>query len=282
MIKLRKSMYCGVIMSKEIIKYKSALQKNKDYYIEERFVNKGEYFSPHWHDYFELEIVLGGEGAHIYNNTNYTLSSGSIYLMSHYDFHEFFAKEDMQIIKLQFNENVLPSELNDFLFLSHNRFCCAVDKNEIQHIIKLFSIIKCEEQRRGLFSEMLIKNLIAEIIITVIRNSSPNENAVTPSLLQNAVAYIRNNFREPLSLKSLAKHCNVTPNYLGFQFTKKMGISFSDYLNTVRLRYACNLLDNTDLSVKEIAFASGYNSVEHFGYTFKKVLGDSPLNYKKR
>jgi YesN/AraC family two-component response regulator len=74
----------------------------------------------------------------------------------------------------------------------------------------------------------------------------------------------------------------VTPNYLGVQFTKKMGISFSDYLNTMRLRYACNLLDSTDLAVKEIAFASGYNSVEHFGYTFKKILGDSPLNYKKR
>lgn len=269
-------------MSKKIIKYDSSLQKNKDYYIEERFISKGEYFTPHWHDYFELEIVLAGVGEHIYNNTKYTLSRGSIYLMSFYDFHELSAKDDMQILKLQFNENILPVELNDYLFLSHNRFCCEVDENEIQHIIKLFSILKREEQRGGLFSEMLIKNLIAEIIITVIRNSSQNENTVISSLLQNAVAYIRNNFRKPLSLNVLAKHCNVTPNYLGVQFTKKMGTSFSDYLNTVRLRYACNLLDSTDLTVKEIAFASGYNSVEHFGYTFKKILGDSPLNYKKR
>lgn len=268
-------------MSKQILKYDSSLQKNKDYYIEELFINKGEYFSPHWHDYFELEIVLGGAGEHIYNNTSYMLGRGSIYLMSHYDFHELKAQEDMQILKLQFNENVLPLELNDFLFLSNNRFCCTVDENEIQHIIKLFSILKREEQRGGLFSETLIKNLISEIIITVIRNSSQNENTVIPSLLQNAVAYIRNNFREPLTLGILAKYCNVTPNYLGVQFTKRMGISFSDYLNTVRLRYACNLLDSTDLTVKEIAFASGYNSVEHFGYTFKKMLGDSPLNYKK-
>ncbi len=264
-------------MSKQIVKYDSSLQNNKDYYIEERFISKGEYFSPHWHDYFELEIVLGGGGEHIYNNTSYMLHRGSIYLMSYYDFHELKAREDMQILKLQFNENVLPNELNDFLFLSHNRFCCSVDENEVQHIIKLFDILKREESRGGLFSEMLIKNLIAEIIITVIRNSSQNEDTVIPSLLQNAVAYVRNNFRKPLTLRLLAKHCNVTPNYLGLQFTKKMGISFSDYLNTVRLRYACNLLDSTDLTVKEIAFASGYNSVEHFGYTFKKMLGDSPL-----
>ncbi len=268
-------------MSKQIIKYDSSLQKNKDYYIEERFISKGEYFSPHWHDYFELEIVLAGEGEHIYNNTKYMLSRGSIYLMSYYDFHELSAKGDMQILKLQFNENVLPKSLNDFLFLSRNRFCCSVNENEMLHIINLFDILKREEKQAGLFSEMLIKNFIAEIIITVIRNSSQNENTLIPSLLQNAVAYIRNNFREPLSLELLAEHCNVTPNYLGVQFTKKMGISFSDYLNNVRLRYACNLLDSTDLTVKEIAFASGYNSVEHFGYTFKKLLGDSPLNYKK-
>lgn len=268
-------------MSKQIIKYDSSLQKNKDYYIEDRFIKKGEYFGPHWHDYFELEIVLGGTGEHIYNNTKYLISRGSMYLMSYYDFHELSAQEDMQMLKLQFNENVLPKQLNDFLFLSHNRFCCAMDEKEIEHIIKLFDILKQEESRGGLFSEMLIKNLIAEIIITVIRNSSQDENVVIPTLLQKAVAYIHNNFREPLSLGSVAKHCNVTPNYLGVQFSKKMGISFSDYLNTVRLRYACNLLDGTDLSCKEIAFASGYNSVEYFGYTFKKALSISPLEYKK-
>lgn len=269
-------------MSKQIVKFDSSLQQNKDYYIEKRLIKSGEHFGPHWHDYFELEIVLDGSGEHIYNNRNYTLSRGSIYLMSYYDFHELSAKEDMQILKLQFNENVLPHELNDFLFLRHNRFCCTVDEKEIQHIIKLFDVLKSEETHGGLFSETLIKNLIAEIIITVVRNSSQDEKSVMPSLLQKAVAYVRNNFRESLTLGQLAKHCNVTPNYLGVQFTKKMGISFSDYINTVRLRYACNLLDSTDLTVKEIAFACGYNSVEHFGYTFKKILSDSPLNYKKR
>lgn len=65
---------------------------------------------------------------------------------------------------------------------------------------------------------------------------------------------------------------SVTPNYLGMLFSKRMGVSFSDYLNTVRLRVACNLLAQTELSVKEIAFASGYNSFEHFEYTFKKTF----------
>ena len=253
-----------------------------DYYIEDRNIKKGEYFSPHWHDYFELEIVLEGKGEHIYNNTHYTLGRGSLYLMSFYNFHELTANSDMKVLKLQFNENILPQQLNDFLFLSHNRFCCNVDENELLHIIKLFEILKLEEKRGGLFSDMLIKNLITEIIITVIRNSSHDKNTAVPTILQRAVSYIHNNFREPLSLCEIAKHCNITPNYLGSQFSKKMGVSFSDYLNTVRLRYACNLLDGTELSVKETAYASGYNSVEYFGYVFKKTLGASPLEYRNK
>ncbi|MBQ8740323.1 MAG: hypothetical protein IJY79_02095 [Clostridia bacterium] len=62
--------------------------------------------------------------------------------MSFYDFHELRTQEDMQLLKLQFNENVLPRRLNDLLFLSHNRFGCSVDDNEMALIVKLFDILK--------------------------------------------------------------------------------------------------------------------------------------------
>ena len=63
--------------------------------------------------------------------------------------------------------------------------------------------------------------------------------------------------------------------------TKWTGAGFSEYVNTARIKYACNLLTTTDLSVKEIAFSSGYNSVEHFMYVFKKKTADTPANYRK-
>lgn len=268
-------------MSKQINRVQSQLKQNKNYYIEKYSIAEGSYFAPHWHDYFELEIVLYGSGEHIHNNKKYFLERGSAYLMSYYDFHEFKATSDMQILKIQFNEHVLPQGLVNFINLSNSRFCCLLGEAQTVRAEKRFAEIEYEERGGLVFSELLIKNLVTDIIVDIIRTTSNETNAVVPSLLQKAVGYIHNHFRENLSLKILADYCVVTPNYLGANFSKLMGVSFSDYLNTIRIRHACNLLTTTDLTVKEIAFSSGYNSVEHFVYTFKKKLCCTPLEYRK-
>ena len=268
-------------MSRQINRVQSQLKQNKNYYTQKYVIAKDDYYAPHWHDYFELEIVLYGSGEHIHNNKKYFLERGSAYLMSYYDFHEFKATSDMQILKIQFNEHILPRELADFITLSSNRFCCTLSEAQTVSAEKCFAEIEYEENSGLIFGDLMIKNLVGDIIIDIIRASSGAQNAVVPTLLQKAVGHIHNHFRENLSLKSLADICMVTPNYLGANFSKIMGVSFSDYLNTVRIRHACNLLATTDLSVKEIAFSSGYNSVEHFAYTFKKKLNLTPLEFRK-
>ena len=73
----------------------------------------------------------------------------------------------------------------------------------------------------------------------------------------------------------------VTPKYLGALFKKNTGNSFHHYLNMMRLKCACSLLKTTNMSVKDAALTSGYNSIEHFIYTFKKHLSVSPTAYRK-
>lgn len=268
-------------MSNKIRRVQSDLPLGANYYIERRQVKAGEHFSPHWHDYFEFEIVAQGTGEHIYNNTRYSLQRGSAYLMSYYDFHELTAKSDMLLLKIQFNEHMLPQELNDFIFLSRSRFSVALDGNTANNIFGKFDLLEQEYKKRLPFSDIIIKSTISEIIIEAIRCAPSIPDTSFPSLLQKAVAYIQNHFREDIPLSELAEKFSVTPNYLGMLFTKRMGISFSDYLNTVRLRGACNLLAQTELSVKEIALSSGYNSFEHFEYTFKKKLSCTPLEFRR-
>ena len=100
-------------------------------------------------------------------------------------------------------------------------------------------------------------------------------------MIQKTVAYIYKNFKKNLTLKSVAKEMFVTPNYLGIFFRKNMGISFNDYINMLRLKYACNMLMHTEMSVKETGFESGFGSTEYFLYIFKKHLGTTPAKYRK-
>ena len=95
------------------------------------------------------------------------------------------------------------------------------------------------------------------------------------------MAHINSHFTEDISIESVAKEFFVTPKYMGALFKKTTGNSFHHYLNMMRLKYACSLLKTTNASIKDISVKSGYNSVEHFIYTFKKYISASPTDYRK-
>ena len=102
-----------------------------------------------------------------------------------------------------------------------------------------------------------------------------------PKLIQKITFYTHSNFRQELSLDVLSKEFSVSRNHLGATFKKWFGMPYNEYLNNIRLKYACNLLTSTDLSVKEIAFESGYHSVEYFLFKFKNSLNLTPGEYRK-
>ena len=60
------------------------------------------------------------------------------------------------------------------------------------------------------------------------------------------------------------------------------GLNFTDYLSRVRIEKAKNLLLNPNLRVSEIAFEVGFQSLTHFNRVFKKILGQSPTDYRSQ
>ena len=267
---------------KQTIKWiQSNLNQGENYCVTRREVRAGHSVSPHWHDYFEFEIVLDGRGEQIYNGTRYALERGTVSLMSYYDFHALHFQSDTKLLKLQFNEQMLPKELNEFIFSSRNRFCFSLSEDELQEMIGWMELIEAESRDRLRFHDCMVRNAISTLVVILLRKISPLPTIATPSILQKAIAYAHTHFRENISLTQVASYCAVTQNYLGKRFSEWMGVSFSEYLNTVRLRYACSLLSSTDLHVREIAISSGYSSIEYFEYIFKKKLSCTPLEYRR-
>lgn len=244
------------------------------------FMKKGSEWAPHWHDYFEFELIAEGFGEHTYNNTHYELKPGSAYLMSYYDFHAIKAKTDMTLVNIHFGEDFIDKEIENFISGGINKFNCEFNENEFKEILSLAEKIKNEEHNSLAFKDVIIKGYLTDIIVRTIRNSHADEDKKIPLLIQKTIAYVYKNFKNNLNLKSVAKEMYVTPNYLGVFFKKSIGISFNDYINMLRLKYACNMLTHSSMSVKEIGFASGYNSTEYFLYTFKKHLGTTPAKYR--
>lgn len=111
------------------------------------------------------------------------------------------------------------------------------------------------------------------------RNSVSNDRY--GSVIQSAKEYIEKNFSNgELSLNRIAAHIGVSPSYFSSIFKQETGTTFVEYLTKVRIDKACELLRCTNSRTAEIGEQVGYSDPHYFSATFKKVMGQSPKDYR--
>ena len=93
--------------------------------------------------------------------------------------------------------------------------------------------------------------------------------------------YLEQNYDERITLKSLADRFSLTREHLCRSFTAAFGVSPIHYLNECRYLRACTLLAETELSVTEVAAATGYSSIHYFSRAFSSAAGVSPYEYRR-
>jgi len=98
--------------------------------------------------------------------------------------------------------------------------------------------------------------------------------------IQAALQYIEDNYMNKLTLDKVANYVYLNSSYLSQLFKKEMNMSFSDYVEQIRLKHAKILLKETDYSMNQIAEAVGFSSQNYFTRIFKKSTGLTPIKYK--
>ena len=98
-----------------------------------------------------------------------------------------------------------------------------------------------------------------------------------PSLHQ----IMEQNFCFNLKLEDFAELCHCSLSTFKRDFQEHFDESPGKWLLQRRVRHAANLIANTDLSVTQVAFESGFEDLSHFSRSFKKVMGTNPTDYKK-
>jgi len=102
------------------------------------------------------------------------------------------------------------------------------------------------------------------------------------SVIARSIRYIRNNYREKITLEETAQEVSLSPNYFSRIFNEKMNLSFSAYVNRLRVEQAQKLLLNTSLPIVEIAGLVGFEEQSYFSKVFKSITHLSPGQYRKR
>ena len=105
---------------------------------------------------------------------------------------------------------------------------------------------------------------------------------INNELEQKIVSYIDENIYNNVSLDNISKALNISSCYLSRNFKVLMGMNFSEYLSEKKMQCAERLLMESGLSVKEIAYKLGYNSIQHFIKLFKMRYMSTPKEYQKK
>ena len=98
-----------------------------------------------------------------------------------------------------------------------------------------------------------------------------------------AKEYIELNYMSSiLSLGDVAEELSINKSYLSTLFNEKLNIGFTDYVNGIRIKNAKNLLQNTEKSINDISLEVGFNTVQTFIKVFKKQVGITPGQFRKK
>jgi AraC-like DNA-binding protein len=100
--------------------------------------------------------------------------------------------------------------------------------------------------------------------------------------LSDAVQYIHEHYALPMSTPKLAKMAGVSPSQFSRRFRKLFGTSMRQYLLRVRVNAACNMLTHTDKGITDVSLDAGFYDHSHFTRTFTRMMGVTPLHYRKR
>lgn len=242
----------------------------------------------HKHTFFELELYINGEGTNEINGIKTEITDGSVYLYNETDFHKLTLTNgsEAEIYYIGFTWDIVDNK--SFIYDNLTQatpIAVKLTPNslEYQRLLDMFKIMLMDYDADLPYREKFLMNSLENIIITILRlqknevfKSTKNNN-----IAKQALIYIQKNFRNDISLNSIAKELHTSPNYLSSTFHKSYSKTVVSYINDMRLNYASNALKlDSSFSVTDICFECGYKTYSHFLKDFNKKFGTSPKKYQ--
>ncbi len=242
----------------------------------------------HFHDFFEIEFFLSGSASLVLNNRQYKLSRGCMHLLTPADFHLYHLEKGMecQYVNLRFDDSLLSAELLQILYACPTALLARMEGAAFDQVYREIQLLMEENRRRETGYRIIIRGGLERICLLLLRSTAQQQdlllektNALDPKI-QAAVSFIQKNFRRKIAIGEVAAIVNLSANYFSNYFSSVMGTSFSNYVKDLRLQYAMNLLQTSDLNINEISYESGFKTLSNFTSAFKARYGHSPKHYQ--
>lgn len=234
-------------------------------------------FHSHLHEQIEIVYVFDG-GQHInIDGNDYDVKAGQAAIVFPETVHHYFRKEQRQtdeimiIVSPKLLSHVFP-DLSDIK--SETPLITEIDEAAAFAFQQLLENPQLTEKLG--WTIIILSKLLKQLKLT------KNSGAPVKHLTQKIIQYIGQNFKQDITLETLAKEFSVSKFYISHIFSEKIKISFRNYLALIRAEYAAGLIRSTNDSITNICACSGFSSQRTFNRAFKQIYGMTPREYKQK
>ncbi len=255
---------------------KNVVYENRTKYVE---VWAEDYLKPipHLHKELELIYVVKGESHLFIDNRNMTISDGDLFVCFPNQVHCYESSSHGQY----------------FLFTISPDFCIGIkdilsDNVPVNNILKLekdddiiktlISAVTYYGQYKETYHAGCINHALALILQKLALSPRIKSNSAT---LQSIIKYCTTNFSGEVSLDDMSRELHLSKYHISHLLNNKLGISFSGYINMLRINNACELLRRTDKSIADVSEEVGFGSIRTFNRVFMQIMNTTPYDYRK-
>ncbi|TDF98679.1 AraC family transcriptional regulator [Paenibacillus piri] len=249
----------------------------------------------HFHSRYEITYLIDGERHFFIKDTTYTLQKGDLVFIAPADIHRSFDANPSgyEKIELYFDPKwihktgVIASDFDVvYPFDQENRMLRLASREQEYVESLLFKMMyEMKQQPAGYNHEITM--LLTQLLMFSTRqchlltHQQPRTLPVSDNITR-MIRYINENYTEKLCLEHLAAMFHFNPSYLSYRFKEVTGISFIEYVNSVRVKEAQKLLTKSSSPVTDIALQCGFTNLTHFGRVFKYITGITPSAYRRK
>lgn len=246
-------------------------------------VLKSKHLSPLPHLHEHIEIVLMKSGVTIANADiiSGTVKTGDLFIAFPNQVHYYLDQVSLIDAPVLIVSPDMTPEFNRI-------FKAMIPKNPVLRnaignpriVAAVESLVQCSVER-GEYSETEARGCMLILLSELFKNMELVEkHSLSHDLAKDIISYCYENYTNDISLQSIADDLHISRCYISRVFTRRLHIGFNDYINSLRVRSACEMLKAGEQPITEIAYAVGYNSVRTFDRCFLMSKGTTPREYR--
>jgi len=251
----------------------------------------------HYHPELELHYLIRGEGVRFIGDNISNFSDGEIVLLGENLPHKWHCREDditqdgVEAIVLHFSSNFMGKDmlslpearLLPLLFEKAKRGMVIINGSRDKLIPLIEAVLKAEGLERliALLSILKVLSETKDYHQVTRETSFYQSNKYETERLNVVCSYTMANYSQPISLEQIAAISNLTVTSFCRYFKLMTNKTYYDFLTEIRISHACHFLIEDKMSVDQIADKCGFYNISNFYRQFKKVIGVTPLTYKR-